>query len=107
MTEAQVKESGRPYKVGKFPLRANGRSMIVDQTEGFVKIIGDAKTNEILGVHIIGQFATEMIGECAVAMKLEGCVEDLAQTIHAHPTVSESIMEAAESYLGGAIHSLS
>ena len=106
MTEAQVKESGRPYKVGKFPLRANGRSMIVDQTEGFVKIIGDAKTNEILGVHIIGQFATEMIGECAVAMKLEGCVEDLAQTIHAHPTVSESIMEAAESYLGGAIHSL-
>ena len=107
MTEAQVKESGRAYKVGKFPLRANGRSMIVNQTEGFVKIIGDAKTNEILGVHIIGQFATEMIGECAVAMKLEGCVEDLAQTIHAHPTISESIMEAAESYLGGAIHSLS
>lgn len=107
LTEAQVKESGRAYKVGKFPFRANGRSMIVNQTEGFVKIIGDAETNEILGVHIIGQFATEMIGECAMAMKLEGCVEDIARTIHAHPTVSESIMEAAESYLGGAIHSLS
>ena len=107
LTEEQVKASGREYKVGKFPFRANGRSMIVNQTEGFVKVIGDAKTNEILGVHIIGQFATEMIGECAMAMKLEGCVEDIAQTIHAHPTVSESIMEAAESYLGGAIHSLS
>lgn len=106
MTEEQVKASGRKYKVGKFPFRANGRSMIVNQTEGFVKIIGDAETNEVLGVHIIGQFATEMIGECAMVMKLEGCVEDIAQTIHAHPTVSESIMEAAESFLGGAIHSL-
>lgn len=106
LTEEQVKASGRAYKVGKFPLRANGRSMIINQTQGFVKIIGDASTNEILGVHIIGPSATEMIGECAVAMKLEGCVEDIAQTIHAHPSVSESIMEAAESYLGGAIHSL-
>ncbi len=106
LTEEQVKASGREYKVGKFPLRANGRSMIINQTQGFVKIIGDAKTNEILGVHIIGPTATEMIGECAVAMKLEGCVEDIAHTIHAHPSVSESIMEAAESYLGGAIHSL-
>ena len=106
LTEEQVKASGRAYKVGKFPLRANGRSMIINQTQGFVKIIGDVSTNEILGVHIIGPSATEMIGECAVAMKLEGCVEDIAQTIHAHPSVSESIMEAAESYLGGAIHSL-
>ncbi len=106
LTEEQVKATGRDYKVGKFPLRANGRSMIFNQTQGFVKIIGDAKTNEILGVHIIGPSATEMIGECAVAMKLEGCVEDIARTIHAHPSVSESIMEAAESYLGGAIHSL-
>lgn len=106
LTEAQVKDSGREYKVGKFSLRANGRSLVVDRPNGFVKIIGDAKTNEVLGVHIIGAFATEMIGECAAVMKLEGCVEDIAHTIHAHPTVGESAMEAAEKYLGGAIHSL-
>ena len=106
MTEEQVKAAGIPYKTGKFPFRANGRSMIVGQPVGFVKIIGQAETNEVLGVHIIGPHATEMIGECAAVMKLEGCVEDIAQTIHAHPTVSESIMEAAESYMGGCIHSL-
>ncbi len=106
LTEAQVKDSGREYKVGKFSLRANGRSLVVNRPNGFVKIIGDAQTNEVLGVHIIGAFATEMIGECAAVMKLEGCVEDIAHTIHAHPTVGESIMEAAEKYLGGAIHSL-
>ncbi len=106
LTEEQVKEKGLPYKTGKFPFRANGRSMIVGQPVGFVKIIGHAETNEVLGVHIIGPHATELIGECAAVMKLEGCVEDIAQTIHAHPTVSESIMEAAEQYLGGCIHSL-
>ena len=106
LTEAQVKDSGREYKVGKFSMRANGRSLVLDRPNGFVKIIGDSNTNEVLGVHIMGAFATEMIGECAAVMKLEGCVEDIAHTIHAHPTVSESIMEAAEKYLGGAIHNL-
>lgn len=106
MTEEQVKAAGIPYKTGKFPFRANGRSMIVGQPVGFVKIIGHASTNEVLGVHIIGPHATEMIGECVAVMKLEGCVEDIAQTIHAHPSVSESIMEAAEQFMGGCIHSL-
>lgn len=106
LTEEQVKEKGIPYKTGKFSFRANGRSLVLGKASGFVKIIGSAKHNEVLGVHIIGPYATEMIAECAVAMRLEACVEDIANTIHAHPTVSESIMEAAESFLGGAIHSL-
>lgn len=104
MTEEQAKEAGIDYKVGRFPFRGNGRSLILGKGTGFVKIIGDSRYGEILGVHIIGPNATELIAECAVAMHLEACVEDLAETIHAHPTVSESIMEAAESFLGGAIH---
>lgn len=106
LTEQQAKDAGIEYKFGKFSLRANGRSLIVDRPNGFVKIIGDAATNKVLGVHIIGPFATEMIAECAAVMKFGGRVEDIAHTIHAHPTVGESIMEAAEKYLGGAIHSL-
>lgn len=106
LTEEQVKERGIPYKVGRFTFRANGRSLILGKNQGFVKIIGSTAHNEVLGVHIIGPHATELIGECAMVMQLEGCVEDIAHTIHAHPTVGESIMEAAEAYLGGAIHSL-
>ncbi len=104
MTEDQAKEAGIDYRVGRFPFRGNGRSLILGKGSGFVKIIGDTKYGEILGVHIIGPYATELIAECAAAMHLEACVEDLAETIHAHPTVSESIMEAAENFLGGAIH---
>ena len=104
MTEEQAKEAGIDYRVGRFPFRGNGRSLILGKGSGFVKIIGDTKYGEILGVHIIGPYATELIAECAAAMHLEACVEDLAETIHAHPTVSESIMEAAENFLGGAIH---
>ena len=101
LTEEQVIEKGVKYRIGKFNFRANGRSLILGKTEGFVKIIGSEEYNEILGVHIIGPDATELIAECAAVMKLEGCVEDLANTIHAHPTVSESIMEAAENYFLG------
>ena len=104
ITEDQAKEAGINYRVGRFPFRGNGRSLILGKGSGFVKIIGDTKYGEILGVHIIGPYATELIAECAAAMHLEACVEDLAETIHAHPTVSESIMEAAENFLGGAIH---
>ena len=104
MTEEQAKAAGIDYKVGRFPFRGNGRSLILGKGSGFVKIIGEKKYGEILGVHIIGPNATELIAECAVAMHLEACVEDLAETIHAHPTVSESIMEAAENFLGGSIH---
>jgi dihydrolipoamide dehydrogenase len=106
MTEEEAKDKGIEYKVGKFRFRANGRSLILDKGEGFVKIIGSKKHNEVLGVHIIGPYATEMIAECVAVMTLEGCVEDIANIIHAHPTVSESIKEAAEDFLGGAIHSV-
>ncbi len=106
LTEEQAKEKGLDYKTAKFSFRANGRSLVLGKGEGFAKIVGGTKYNEILGVHIVGPYATELIAECALAMKLEGCVEDIANTIHAHPTVSESIMEAAESFLGGGIHSL-
>ena len=106
LTEEEVKQKGIPYKIGRFSFRANGRSLILGMPHGFVKIIGDSNHNEVLGVHIMGPHATELIGECAMVMRLEGCVEDIAHTIHAHPTVGESIMEAAEAYLGGAIHSL-
>ena len=106
LTEEQAGEQGIGYKTAKFPFRANGRSLVLGKTEGFVKIISGEKYNEILGVHIVGPHATELIAECALAMKLEACVEDIANTIHAHPTVSESIMEAAEGLLGGSIHYL-
>lgn len=106
ITEQQAKQQGIAYKTGLFHLRANGRSLIMQQPEGFVKIIGGTAYNEVLGVHIMGPYATELIAQCAVVMKLEGCVDDIAHTIHAHPTMSESVMEAAEEFLGGAIHSL-
>lgn len=106
MTEQQLKDAGIAYKVGKFPVRANGRSLIVGRTNGFVKILGDAETNKVLGVHIVSAYATEIIGELVTVMKFGGTVEDIANTIHAHPSVGESVLEAAEKYLGGAIHCL-
>jgi dihydrolipoamide dehydrogenase len=106
LTEDQAKAKGLEYKVEKFYLRANGRSLVNGATSGFVKIVAGAQHGEVLGANIIGDYATELIAECALAIKLEACVEDIANTIHAHPTVSESIMEAAERFLGGSIHSL-
>lgn len=106
LTEDKAKESGLEYKVETFPLRANGRSLVNGSAEGFVKVVAGTRYGEVLGVHMVGNNATELIAECALAMKLEACVEDIANTIHAHPTVSESFMEAAERFLGGSIHSL-
>ena len=104
MTEKQIKEKGTAYKVGRFPFRANGKALTMGQGEGFVKIITDKKTGEILGAHIIGPRATDMIGELTLAMKLEATAEELASTIHPHPTLSEALMEAAHDCLGTAIH---
>ena len=104
MTEAQAKERGIAYKVGRFPFRANGKALAMGQSEGFVKIIADTQYGQIIGAQIIGPRATDMIGEIAVAMKLEATVEEIATTIHAHPTLSEAIMEAAYDCLGEAIH---
>jgi dihydrolipoamide dehydrogenase len=104
MTEQQVKEKKIEYKVGKFPFSANGRARTSGETEGFVKIIRDAKYGEILGAHIIGAHATELIHELAVARENEYTVEEIDLAIHAHPTLSEAIAEASLDSLGKLIH---
>jgi len=104
MTEKQAADAGMDYSVGLFSLGNNGKSLIDDTGGGFVKIIADKRLGEILGVHIIGSKATEMIGEAALCMSMEGTVEDIANTIHAHPTVSEAIGEAAMSVFGKPLH---
>jgi dihydrolipoamide dehydrogenase len=104
MTEQQVKEKKLDYKVGKFPFSANGRARTSGETEGFVKIIRDAKYGEILGAHIVGPHATELIHELVVARTNEFTVEEVDLAIHAHPTLSEAIAEAALDSLGKMIH---
>jgi len=94
-TEEELKQAGIAYTVGKFPFTANGRSKVNQTTEGFVKVLADAKTDRVLGVHIVGREAGEMIHEAAVLMEFGGSAEDLARTCHAHPTRSEAIKEAA------------
>ena len=104
LTEAKAKERGYQVKVGKFPFTANSRASIVGQHEGFIKVVSEAKYGEILGVHIIGPNATELIAEAVTARELEGTVEDLMWTIHAHPTLSEGMLDAFESVEGMAIN---
>jgi dihydrolipoamide dehydrogenase len=104
LTEAKAKELGHNVKVGKFHFTANSRASIVGQHEGFIKIVSDAKYGEILGVHIIGPQATELIAEAVAAMELEGTVEDLMWTIHAHPTLAEAMLDASNSVYGMAIN---
>lgn len=103
-TEEQLKEEGIAYKVGKFPFSANGRAKAMLASDGFVKILADAKTDRVLGGHILGQSAGEMIHEIAILMEFSGAAEDLALTCHAHPTMSEAIKEAALALGDGALH---
>jgi len=104
LTEAQAKEKGYQVKVGKFPFVGNSKATILDSHDGFVKVVSDAKYGEVLGVHIIGPQATELIAECVVAMELEATVEELMFTIHAHPTLSESLLDGFSSVEGMAIN---
>jgi dihydrolipoamide dehydrogenase len=104
LTEEQVKESGRAYKVGKFPFQANGRAKCLDDTEGMVKIITDAKTDRLLGMHILGVRASDMIAEGVLALEFGASAEDIARTCHAHPTLSEAVGEAARAAWAKAIH---
>ena len=104
LTEAKAREKGYKVKVGKFPFTANSRASIVGQHEGFIKIVSDSIYGEILGVHIIGPQATELIAEAVTAMELEGTVEDLMWTIHAHPTLAEAMLDASNSVYGLAIN---
>ena len=103
-TEEELKQAGVAYTVGKFPFTANGRSKVNQTTDGFVKVLADAKTDRVLGVHIVGREAGEMIHEAAVLMEFGGSAEDLARTCHAHPTRSEAIKEAALAVGKRAIH---
>ena len=103
-TEEELKEAGVAYNVGKFPFTANGRAKANQQTDGFVKILADAKTDRVLGVHIVGADAGNMIAEAAVAMEFGAAAEDIARTCHAHPTLPEAVKEAALAVGKRAIH---
>ncbi len=100
LSEAKAKERGYQVKVGKFPFSALGKAMILGETEGFVKVVADAKYDEVLGVHIIGPHATDLLAEACVAMGLEATAEEFGNIMHAHPTLSEAVMEAAEAVHG-------
>ena len=104
LTEEQCKAKGIDYKVGKFPMSANGKALILNGGEGLVKIIADAKYEEVLGMHIIGPRATDLIAEGALAIRLEATVEELISTIHSHPTVTETMREAALNVEKRSIH---
>ena len=104
LTEEQCKEQGLDFKTGQFPFAASGRAMSLMETEGFVKIVTDAATDEVLGVHMVGPEVTELIAEAALAIEMGATAEDLSRTIHAHPTLPESVMEAAEAVHGMAVH---
>ena len=104
LTEAQAREQGYEVEVGKFPFSALGKAGILQRPEGFVKVVRETKYDELLGIHIIGAHATDLIGEACVALSVETTNEELIRTMHAHPTLSEAVMEAAHAAMGHAIH---
>jgi dihydrolipoamide dehydrogenase len=104
LTEDEAKAKGHTVKVGKFPFAALGRALSVNDTEGFAKVICDAKTEEVLGVHIVGNGASDLISEAALAIEMGAVVQDLNLTVHPHPTLSEAIREAAAAAIGEAVH---
>ncbi len=104
LTEAQAKEKGYDVRIGTFPFRALARARMAGETDGFVKIVAETKYDEVLGVHIIGPRATELVAEAVLALRLECTVEELIKTIHAHPTMAEAVGEAAHAAHGAAIH---
>lgn len=104
LTEAAAKEQGYDVAVGKFPFSASGKAKIEGQTAGFVKVVRETKYDEVLGVHIVGPHATDLIAEACVALQIEATAEELFRTVHAHPTLAESVMEAAHASHGSAIH---
>jgi len=104
LTEAGARANGREVVVGRFPFTANGKAVALGETEGFLKVVADKTTGELLGVHIVGAEATELIHEFAVGRTLEATLEELIHTVHAHPTLSEAALEAMLAALGQAIH---
>ena len=103
-TEAEVKASGRAYRTGKFPFSANGRARTMAETSGFVKFVVDAETDEILGCHMIGPNVGDLMAEVVLAMEYRGSAEDIAITVHSHPTLSEVTKEAALAAIGRVLH---
>jgi dihydrolipoamide dehydrogenase len=103
-TEQQLEESGRPYRVGKFPFSANGRARTYGETSGFVKLLADAETDELLGAHLIGPQVSELVAELVLAFEYRATAEDVGITIHGHPTLSEAVKEAALGAMGRTIH---
>jgi dihydrolipoamide dehydrogenase len=104
MTEERAKEEGREIRVGKYPFRPLGKAAAIGETEGMVKLLFDAKYGELLGAHILGPDATELIAELVIAKRLEATGREIARTVHAHPTLSEAVMEAAAAAYGEAIN---
>lgn len=104
LTEKEARDKGYDVKIGKFPLVANGKSLLMNETDGIIKFVVDSKYDEILGVHIVGPRATDLIVEGALALRLEATIDEIVSTIHAHPTVGEALGEAALDVNGGAIH---
>jgi dihydrolipoamide dehydrogenase len=105
LTEEQVKEAGTAYRAGKFPFSANGRARSLDDTDGLVKVIADKRTDRVLGVHILGPHASDLIAEAVLALEFGASAEDIARTCHAHPTLSEAVGEAARAAWTAALHS--
>jgi dihydrolipoamide dehydrogenase len=106
LTEEQLKEQKVAYKSGTFNFAASGRAKAMEQASGLVKILADAASDRILGVHIVGPFAGELIGEAVLAMEFEASTEDLQRTIHGHPTLTEAVHEAALAVDGRALHAV-
>ena len=104
LTERAAKEAGHELRIGRFPFLASGRAQAADETEGFVKLIFDAKHGELLGAHLLGSQATELIAELVMAKKLEATEEEILHAMHPHPTFSEAVMEAAGQGLGASVH---
>jgi dihydrolipoamide dehydrogenase len=104
LTAEEAKQKGIEVSVGKFPFAALGKAMALNDTEGFVKVVADKKTRQVLGVHIVGPEASTMISEAALSLEMAAFLEDISYTIHPHPTLSEALMEAAAHAMGAAIH---
>jgi dihydrolipoamide dehydrogenase len=100
-TEEQLKEKGIEYRVGKFKFAATARAKAMEETDGWVKVLADAKTDRVLGVHIVGPRASELIAECVTIMEYHGSAEDIARCTHSHPTLSEAVGEAARAAWAG------
>lgn len=104
LTEAEARQRGYDVVTGRFPFMASGKAAILGRTSGFVKVVRETRYDEVLGVHVIGPHATDLIAEACVALRMEATTEELARTMHAHPTLSEAVVEAAHAALGGALH---